>query len=132
MTSLAGLLGTVSTAIQMHPLCERVTEVETREFSPDQFIFKVKAELVGKVSFQARVYFNRGHVDYAYQVYTDAPLLRWDNKEEFRSIPSYPHHHHDADSRIHPSPLTGNPASDIHVVLDLVNGYLSARPAMMN
>jgi hypothetical protein len=127
LISLPSLLGAVSAAIQTHPLCKRITEVETREFSPDQFVFKVKAEFVGKISFQTRVYFNRGHVDYAYQAYATVPLLRWDNKEEFRSIPTYPHHHHDAKGSIHASALVGNPVSDIQVVLDLIAQYLAAQ-----
>jgi len=127
VTSLPGLLGAVRAAIQTHPLCQRVVEVETREFSPDQFIFKIRAEFSGKVSFQARVYFNYGHVDYAYQVYTAVPLLRWDNKEEFRTISTYPHHYHDANGGVHASPLIGDPVSDIRVVLDLIAEFVAAQ-----
>jgi len=117
LTSLPGLLGAISGAIQAHPLCKRVAEIETREFAPDQFVIKIRAEFIGGTSFQARIYFNRGHADYAYQLYASAPLLRWDNKEEFRSIVTYPHHHHDADGKIHASPLHGDPIRDIHTVL---------------
>jgi hypothetical protein len=34
--------------------------VETREFSPNQFYFKVRAELPGAYRLQVRVYSNRG------------------------------------------------------------------------
>ena len=89
MTSLPSLLGALSAALQAHPLCKRVTEIETREFAADQFIFKIRAEFTHKTRFQTRIYFNRGHIDYAYQLFADLPLLRWDNKEEFRFIETY-------------------------------------------
>lgn len=126
MTSLPALLGTLRATIQVHPVCKRVGEIETREFAADQFIFKIRAAFAHKTSFQARIYFNRGHVDYAYQLFADVPLLRWDNKEEFRSIATYPHHHHDAAGNIAPSPLTGDPAADIQTVLQAVAQFLSA------
>ena len=116
----------MSAALQTHPLCKRVAEIETREFAADQFLFKIKAELIGKTNLQVRIYYNRGHIDYAYQLFTNSPLLRWDNKEEFRSIATYPHHHHDADGNIHPSPLTGDPIADIQTVLLMVSQFLSA------
>ena len=117
MTSLASLLGTLMAILQSHPVCERVTAVETKAFSPDQFFFKVRAELVKGNKFQARIYYNQGHIDYAYQLFTDVPLLRWDNKEEFRHLGTYPHHHHDERGNVRPSPLTGYPVKDIEVVL---------------
>ena len=125
MTSLPSLLGALSAALQAHPLCKRGAAIETREFAADQFIFKIRAEFTHKTSFQARIYFNRGHIDYAYQLFADVPLLRWDNKEEFHSILTYPHHHHDAQGNIAPSPLTGDPIVDIQTVLVTVSQFLS-------
>jgi hypothetical protein len=125
MTSLPALLGVLSATLQAHPACKRLAEIETREFAADQFIFKIRAEFTHKTSFQARIYFNRGHIDYAYQLFADVPLLRWDNKEEFRSIATYPHHHHDAEGKVQPSSLTGNPTADIHAVLATVVQFLT-------
>jgi len=69
--------------LQAHPLCSHVNVIETQEFSPEQFFFKIRASLPKKYKLQVRVYFNQDHIDYAYQLFTDGPLLRWDNKEEF-------------------------------------------------
>lgn len=44
---------------------------------------------------------------------SSVPLLRWDNKEEFRHLETYSHHHRDVDGRVHPSPLTGEPVRDV-------------------
>ena len=52
MTSLASLLGTLMTALQAHPMCERAAVVETNVFSPDQFFFKMRAEFIGETSFR--------------------------------------------------------------------------------
>jgi hypothetical protein len=51
------------TALQSHPLCQPVTVVETKAFSPDQFFFKVRADLPREHKLQVRVYWNQGHID---------------------------------------------------------------------
>ena len=117
MTSLPSLLGNVLAILQSHPACKKIIGIETREFSPDQFYFKIRAALSGTLKLQVRLYYNRGHIDYAYQIFADFPLCRWDNKEEFRSLPSYPHHFHDHQGFVKASPLTGAPITDIQIVL---------------
>lgn len=120
MTSLSSILGTLMATLQSHPICERATVVETKVFSPDQFFFKVRAELTGGYNFQARIYYNQGYIDYAYQIFTHAPFVRWDNKEEFHHLETYPHHQHDEQGNVKPSILTGDPVKDIKVVLQEV------------
>ena len=127
MTSLPSLLGVMTAILQAHPLCKQITDVETKEFSADQFLFKIRVELEDSSNFQARLYFNRGHIDYAYQLFADAPLLRWDNKEEFDYILTYPHHHHDEQGKVHPSPLMGDPVNDVQTVLQAVSDFISSR-----
>ena len=92
MTSLPVMLGAVITILQSNPLCRKVINVETKEFSPLQFFFKIRVSIntLEKTTLQIRLYYNHGHIDYAYQVYTDTPLLRWDNKEEFRDLATSP------------------------------------------
>lgn len=123
--SLPSLLGTVMAVLQAHPLCKHAVVVETKEFSLDQFFFKIRAELAEGYKFQVRIYYNRGHIDYAYQLFTNVPLLRWDNKEEFHLLKTYPHHHHDAQGNIKPSPLIGDPAADTVIVLQEVSTFIS-------
>lgn len=96
MTTLPAMLGVVMAILQSHQLCEQAAIVETKEFSQDQFLFKVRAKFPQDYRLQARIYCNFGHVDYAYQLFKeDRPILRCDNKEEFRRLKTYPHHHHD-------------------------------------
>ena len=125
MTTLPAMLGAMTAILQSHPLCERTAIVETKEFSPDQFYFKVRADLSKGYGLQVRVYSNAGHVDYAYQLFReDRPILRWDNKEEFRSLKTYPHHHHDDRGNVLLSPLAGNPQEDIVLVLGEIEKHL--------
>jgi hypothetical protein len=109
--------------LQAHPAVKKVTVMETKEFSKEQFFFKIRAKLV-KGNIQVRIYYNRGHIDYAYQLFTDAPLLRWDNKEEFHHLATYPHHHHDELGNVNPSPLMGDPTKDIEIVLQKISAFL--------
>jgi hypothetical protein len=127
LTSLSSFLGALMAILQSHPVCEQATVVETKVFSSDQFFLKVRADLTGRNKFQARIYYNQGHIDYAYQLFADLPLLRWDNKEEFHDLETHPHHHHDEQGNVRPSTLTGDPVRDIVIVLDDVTSFLSGK-----
>ncbi len=127
MTSLPSLLGGLVTALEVYPICRKVRILETKEFSFDQFFFKIRAELARDHTLQVRVYYNRGHIDYAYQFLADVPLMRWDNKEEFRHLATYPHHHHDVIGDVKPSALTGDPTKDIAIVLKEISAYISGQ-----
>ena len=122
---LPALLGTVKAILQADPLCKRVRVIETREFSSEQFLFKLRADLPKEYKLQVRIYHNQGHIDYAYQLFTAVPVLRWDNKKEFHHLASYPHHHHDEHGDVELSPLTGDPSQDLGVVLHKVAEYLA-------
>ena len=130
MTSLPSLLGAVTAILQASALCKQIVHVVTKEFSADQFLFKIRVELEDSSYFQVRIYYNRGHIDYAYQLFADASLLRWDNKEEFDYLSTYPHHHHDVQGKVYPSPLTGEPVSDVQTVLGIISEFISSRPRL--
>ena len=125
MISLPSLLGALMAILQAHPLCSNVRVIETQEFSPKQFFFKIRANLPEKYKLQVRLYFNQDHIDYAYQLFSDVPLLRWDNKEEFDYLESYPYHYHDELGNVKASPLQGDPVKDIELVLQEVSAFLS-------
>ena len=127
--SLPSLLATMIAILQIHPVCENVSVMETASFSSDQFFIKIRADLTGEYKFQARVYYNQGHIDYAYQLFAHAPILRWDNKEEFRSLSTYPHHYHDDHGRVKPSPLSGLPDKDLQVVLCEIAAFIAEKHA---
>jgi hypothetical protein len=115
------------TKLQAHPICKQAGVVETRVFSSDQFFFKIRADFTDGNNFQARIYYNQEHIDYAYQLFKGVSLLRWDNKEEFQNLPTYPHHHHDAQGNVKPSSLSGDPSSDIDIVLNEISHFIALK-----
>jgi hypothetical protein len=125
MSSLPELLGNIVAILQASAIFQKIEIVETKVFSPEQFFFKIRAELTPPYLFQIRMYYNHEHTDYAYQLFSGVPLLRWDNKEEFPHLATYPHHHHDADGHVSISALIGNPEHDIKVVLAAVIEFIS-------
>ncbi len=66
-----------------------------------------------------------GSLDYAYQLFTDAPLLRWDNAPHFPDISTTPHHFHDASGHVGESPLSGDVLVDLAVVLAEIEQWLN-------
>ncbi|MEA3351425.1 MAG: DUF6516 family protein [Chloroflexota bacterium] len=119
MNTLADLLNFVVSTLQKFSYSKVVRVVESDDFSQQRFAFKVRAELVGGATLQVRLYYNQGHIDYAYQlVRNNQPVLRWDNKEHFPEISSYPHHFHTPMGKIETSPLTGDLAHDLPFVLN--------------
>lgn len=127
MISMVSLLGTIMSTIEIFSLCISASVIETREFSPDQFFFKIRARLKNDVSFQVRVYYNKGHFDYSYQLFSNVPIIRWDNKEDYPNLPNYPHHYHNEEGTPLPSKLVGDPAKDIRVVLQELERFLTSK-----
>lgn len=119
MNTFAELLSHVVTTLQSSEHCAAVRILETHVFSADQFAFKLRADLISDDVLQIRIYRNRDHVDYSYQLLRSAqPVMRWDNKEHFPQIASHPHHFHDAAGEVKASPLTGEVAGDLAIVLN--------------
>ena len=56
----------------------------------------------------------------------DRPVLRWDNKEEFPHLATYPHHLHAHHGMVSISPLVGEPLRDLKIVLELLTEFLNA------
>lgn len=120
MTTLTEALAFVRTTLEASTHCKNVAVLEAIEYSFDQFRLRVRANLGSGIKFQAPLYYNRTHVDYAYQVFSKTALLRWDNKEEYPEISTFPHHHHNLDAKVVASPLSGNPEKDLRRVLEWI------------
>ena len=124
MNTLADLLNFVTSALENFSYSEVVRVVEVDDFSQNQFVFKVRAELSSGKTLQVRLYYNHGHIDYAYQlIEKNRPILRWDNKEHFPEIASYPHHFHTPVENAEPSSLSGDLAHDLPIVLNYLASF---------
>ena len=119
------LLGRVRALLEGSAIVQEIILVETREFSSAQYFFKLRATLTGDHQLQVRLYVNGVHVDYAYQLFSDEPVIRWDNKEEYPALSTFPHHFHTADGHVIVSELTGDPLSDLPVVLSALEHFLA-------
>lgn len=119
MNNLAVVLSYVVTTLQKSGYCSATKVLETHHFSTRQFAFKVRADLTTGDVLQVRVYRNGDHTDYSYQLlHNDQAVMRWDNKEHFPEISSYPNHFHTLSGRVESSPLTGDVTVDLPLVLD--------------
>lgn len=121
MNTLARLLNQVVSALQTWPGCVNVRVLETQQFSDVQFALKVRAETHSGATLHVRLYQNRQHIDYAYHLIHEQCSLRWDNKEHFPTLSTYPHHFHTASGEVQASPLTGDPNHDLPLVLRLIS-----------
>lgn len=121
MSSLSELLAFLVTTLQESSQCRSVRVLETHPFSASQFALKVRANLFSGAVLQIRLYHNSGHFDYSYQLLrAGQPLLRWDNKEHFPDIPTFPHHFHAPTGEVQPSSLSGRPTTDLPQVLEFL------------
>ena len=122
MNTLADLLSYLVTALQRSGRCSAVRVLDTQSFSARQYAIKVRAELLTGDVLQIRVYHNGGHVDYSYQLLrAGESVMRWDNKEHFPEIVSYPHHFHSPSGAVRISPLTGDVTTDLPFVLTMLD-----------
>ena len=117
MRALSEWLEFVITTLQTWSHCHSVHILETQQFSDHQFALKVRATLVPEGALQVRLYHNGAHTDYAYHVVRGDDSIRWDNKEHFPALASYPHHFHTAAGQVETSRLTGDPTRDLPMVL---------------
>jgi hypothetical protein len=63
-------------------------------------------------------------LDYAYQLFTTVPLLRWDNAPHYDHLANAPHHFHDEQGNVYSSPLTGNVKRDLRIVLGEIRKWM--------
>ena len=98
--------------------CEDIQILETSQFSSQQYAFKIRSTIFSAYFLQIRIYYNLGHYDYYYQIFRDEPICRWDNKEHFPAISTFPHHHHTIEGDVIDSPLKGFPAEDLKLLTD--------------
>lgn len=61
---------------------------------------------------------------YSYQLFTENPIVRWDNAPHFPKISSFPHHYHNSYGEVQASPLTGAPFEDMDYILKHIKKML--------
>ena len=85
---------------------------------------KIRCQLPKNHLLQIWIHIEPESLDYAYQLFTSVPLLRWDNSPHYSNLSSAPHHFHDEQGKVHTSPLTGNITQDLRFVLREIVDWL--------
>jgi hypothetical protein len=86
---------------------------------------KIRCQLIKKYHFQIWLHFESTIQNYAYQLFTDHPILRWDNAPHYPDISTAPHHFHDEFGLIKESLLKGEPINDLKDVLSFIENWIS-------
>jgi hypothetical protein len=64
---------------------------------------------------------------YSYQLFTDKPIIRWDNAPHFPALRSFPRHVHEETLEVKESSIAGDTIQDLPYILNQVGLFL-ARP----
>lgn len=108
-----------------HPLVQRVRIVNYDETPAGKLELKIRCRLIKSYQLQVWLHQEPTFLDYAYQLFTNRPILRWDNAPHYPHISTVPHHFHNEVGRIDESPLSGEPLKDLKDVLAEIERWLS-------
>ena len=100
------LIPDIRRLLQAYPLIQSLRVVEHDETPLGKLVLKVRCWLSGGYRFQLWLHHEPAFQSYAYQLFTDHPLLRWDNAPHHPYVSTKPHHFHDAWGVVSESPLT--------------------------
>lgn len=110
--------------LEGHPLVSDVKIIRLDETPTGHLECKVRCRITGGQQFQVWLHQSAHTTDYAYQLFTSVPLLRWDNAPHYPGIETAPHHFHDEQNNVGSSPLTGQPSVDLPIVLEVISQRL--------
>ena len=88
---------------------------------------KIRCDLPKSHQLQIWIHVEPKALDYAYQLFTTVPLLRWDNAPHYKHLSTAPNHFHDERGKVYESPLTGNIKRDLKIVLIEINDWMKAQ-----
>lgn len=89
-------------------------------------LYKIRCQLLRPAyRLEIRLIHTEAELLYSYQLFTDKPILRWDNAPHFPALSNFPHHFHAGTSEVRALVLTGDPVQDLPYVLAHVQAFLS-------
>ena len=116
------ILGTLRT----NALVKNTRIVHYDETPAGKLEVKIRCQLPKSHQLQIWIHIEPEFQDYAYQVFTTVPLLRWDNAPHYNHLSTAPHHFHDERGKIHESLLMGNIAQDLRTVLQEIADWMKS------
>jgi len=111
--------------LRAQAIIKRVRVVNLDETPAGKLELKIRCRLIKNYRFQLWLHLEPAFQDYAYQLFADRPILRWDNSPHYPSIPTAPHHFHDEMGNVKVSHLSGEPLKDLPVVLEKITAWLN-------
>lgn len=88
---------------------------------------KLRSQLPKNHTLQIWIHIEPESLDYAYQLFTTVPLLRWDNSPHYGHLATAPHHFHDENGKVSASLLTGNIKRDLKIVLKEITNWMKTQ-----
>ncbi len=106
------------------PELKDIQVLENETVDDETFQFKVRATLVPNF-LQIRFLADKDLKRYSFQLFSDHPLLRWDNSPHYPDLPNQPHHFHDQDNSVTSSSLTGDLLADFDLVIAEIKKFMN-------
>ena len=92
----------------------------------ERAVYKMRCQLLRPaLQLEIRLIQTEAELLYSYQLFTDRPILRWDNAPHFLALQNFPHHFHEGTSAVQASSLTGDPVYDLPRILTDVQAFLT-------
>ena len=120
------LVSDLISLLRAHPLVRSLRVVHYDETPSGKIELKVRCRLSRGYQFQAWLHHEPTFRDYAYQFFSDRPILRWDNAPHYPGVATAPHHFHDEAGNVTRSPLHEDPLLDLPYVLAEIEKWMRA------
>ena len=121
------LVNEILEILEQHALVKTTRVVNYDETPSGKLEVKIRCDLPKSHQLQVWIHTELESLDYAYQLFTTVPLLRWDNAPHYEHLSTAPHHFHDERGKVYESPLTGNIKRDLKVVLSEINDWMKTQ-----
>lgn len=121
------LVNEILEILETHALVKSTRVVNYDETPSGKLEVKIRCDLPKSHQLQIWIHAEPESLDYAYQLFTTVPLLRWDNAPHYEHLATAPHHFHDEHGKVYESPLTGNIKRDLKIVLSEINAWMNAQ-----
>jgi len=121
------LVNSILKILRGHSPVKNVRLISYDETPAGKLEVKIRCRLTGDYQFQVWLHHEPNTLDYAYQLFTDQPLLRWDNAPHYPKIATAPHHFHNENNKVSESQLAGIVLKDLDLVLSETKKWLDAQ-----
>ena len=121
---MQAIVDDILSTLESDALIESTRIVNYDETPSGKLEAKIRCQLPKKHLLQIWIHLEPESLDYAYQLFTTVPLLRWDNAPHYGHLTSAPHHFHDEQGDVYDSPLAGNVKRDLRIVLGEIRKWM--------